>query len=101
MPRSVYNQDEWIMNDVPICTHLDIGVIAVVDGPELLGRTGEKFPLMQHPVRERPGLHLSNRCGIRVGIDGKQIDLTSDLGTQSGFRRRHDSRCQWTSILTP
>src|SRR5258708_892390 len=73
----------------------------VIDDFKLWRCAGEKFPLMQHSMRDGPGLHRSRAGGCGIGIDGNQLDLAGSRGFQASFGIIHDIGSQGTHVLAP
>src|SRR5258706_7883992 len=54
---------------------------------------------MQHPMLDRPGLHLSYAGRSGIGIDGNQLYLAGGPGFQPSPGSIYNLSSQWTNVL--
>src|SRR6185437_11541144 len=100
MPCRVYDKSDWIVLHQIIRTHLDLYIVLVVDRVELCSRTGEKFPLVQHPMSYGPVFHLGNTGCAGIGVDRDQFHLTAGGASQLRFGGVHNIGSQRAERLT-
>src|SRR5579885_382535 len=95
MPLGVYNKRNRLMLRVPAGVNLVIDIVAVINRLKLRGRAGEKLPLMEHPMADRPGLNFSDAGRVGISVDGHQVNLAISSRAQLSPGVIHNLRRKW------